>query len=170
MAVHSGDSGYLKYSEQWGMSDEFQAFDFQPKRLCMSASPVMDLFATLVCDGLFGRHPNLRMATIETGSSWVPILFSKFKKAFGQLPFAFDEDPRDTFRRHVWVSPYYEDDIAELRDLIGADHILFGSDYPHGEGLAEPTEFVNDLKGFSDEEIRLIMRENGLGLTKRRPL
>ena len=170
VAYHSGDAGYMKFSDMWGSGDEFQSFDFNPKRLCLSATPVMDLMATLVCDGLFDRHPNLRMSTIESGSSWVPILFAKFKKAYGQMPFAFEQDPREAFRKHVWVSPYYEDDIPELRSLIGADHILFGSDYPHGEGLAEPTEFVNDLPGFSDDEIRLIMRDNGLGLVERRPL
>ena len=170
VAYHSGDAGYLEYSAQWGSGNVFQSFDFNPKRLCMSATPIMDLCATLICDGLFDRHPNLRMATIETGSSWVPILFAKFKKAYGQMPMLFEQDPREAFRKHFWVSPYYEDDIAELRDLIGADHILFGSDYPHGEGLAEPTEFVNDLPGFSQDEIRLIMRDNGLGLVQRQPL
>ena len=67
------------------------------------------------------------------------------------------------------MSPYYEDDLERLRDTIGADHVLFGSDYPHAEGLAEPTDFVYDLKGFSKDEIRLAMRENGLGLARRRP-
>ena len=68
-----------------------------------------------------------------------------------------------TFRRHVWVAPYYEDDIRGLADAIGADHVLFGSDWPHAEGLAEPTAFVDDLHGFTDDEIRLIMRDNALG-------
>jgi predicted TIM-barrel fold metal-dependent hydrolase len=62
------------------------------------------------------------------------------------------------------VSPYYEDDIAGLREQIGADHILFGSDYPHGEGLADPVSFVNDLPGFSKDDVRRIMRDNGYGL------
>jgi hypothetical protein len=44
--------------------------------------------------------------------------------------------------------------------------VLFGSDFPHAEGLAEPTEFVNDLEGFSAAETRLVMRENGLSLTR----
>ena len=105
--------------------------------------------AALVCGGLFDRHPRLRVATIETGSSWVGPLLSRFKKAYGQMPFAFQQDPVEAFRKHVWVSPYYEDDLPKLRDLIGADHVLFGSDFPHAEGLAEPTEFVNDLEGYS---------------------
>ena len=56
---------------------------------------------------------------------------------------------------------------ATLVDAIGADHVLFGSDWPHAEGLAEPTDFVHDLDGFSDDEIRLIMRDNGLALAQR---
>jgi hypothetical protein len=44
-----------------------------------------------------------------------------------------------------------------------------GSDYPHAEGLADPLAFVEDLAGFSAHDIRLIMRENGLALSERRP-
>ncbi len=166
VAYHSGDSGYFKYSEAWGLGTEFKSFDFDPMRLCMSAQPVHDLLAALLCGGLFDRHRNLRIATIETGSSWVPGLLSKLKKAYGQMPFAFKQDPVEAFRRHVWVAPYYEDPLPGLRDLIGADHMLFGSDFPHGEGLAEPVGFVNDLEGFSSEEIQLVMRENGAALTR----
>jgi len=163
-AYHSGDSGYLRFFEAWGISGEFQAFDFNPLRLCMSPSPIMDTMASIVCGGLFDRHPRLRVATIETGSSWVGPLLARFAKAYGQMPFAFRHDPVEAFRRHVWVSPYYEDDLPVLRDQIGADHVLFGSDFPHAEGLAEPIEFTNDLEGFSPAETRLVMRENGFSL------
>jgi hypothetical protein len=44
-----------------------------------------------------------------------------------------------------------------------------GSDYPHAEGLADPTSYVDELEGFSAAEIRLVMRENALGLATRRP-
>lgn len=169
VAYHSGDSGYLFFSEMWGGNGEFQAFDFQPKRLCLSASAVSDLMATLICDGLFDRFRNLRVATIEQGSSWVFPLFWKLEKAYGQMPWAFRRDPLQTFAEHVWVSPYYEDDLHGLREAIGASHILFGSDYPHAEGLADPVSFVDDLTGFSKDEVQMIMRDNGLGLAVRRP-
>jgi len=42
--------------------------------------------------------------------------------------------------------------------------ILFGSDFPHAERLAEPRRFVEDLDGFSEPEVRQIMRDNGRGL------
>ncbi len=65
------------------------------------------------------------------------------------MPFAFNEHPVEQFRRHVWVAPYYEDDMALLKDALGIDRLLFGSDFPHTEGLPEPTMFVKDIPTFT---------------------
>ena len=52
----------------------------------------------------------------------------------------------------------------------GVERILFGSDFPHVEGLAEPKTFDGDLKrcGYTDDDIRRIMVDNGWGLVQRR--
>jgi predicted TIM-barrel fold metal-dependent hydrolase len=168
VAFHSGDAGYARYAADWGEPEEMTSFRQAPLRLCLSAYPIMDAMAALVCHGVFARYPNVRVATIESGSEWVPLLMKRLAKAHGQMPGAFAEDPRDTLRRHVWVSPYYEDDLLALRDAMGADRILFGSDYPHAEGLADPRDFVNDLEGFSEEEVRRVMRENAQSLVRPR--
>jgi predicted TIM-barrel fold metal-dependent hydrolase len=86
------------------------------------------------------------------------------------MPSAFASDPVQTFRDHVWVAPFYEDDLGALKGELGLDHILFGSDWPHAEGLAEPTFFADDLRrhGFEDSEIRTVMAVNGWVLTRRR--
>ena len=81
-----------------------------------------------------------------------------------QSPRSFSEDPFETIRHHVWVTPYYEEDIRKLADLIGTERVLFGSDWPHGEGLAEPLSFTKELHAFTDGEIRMIMRGNALDL------
>ena len=94
-------------------------------------------------------------------------LTSRRDKTYRQQKHMFVEDPIEVFCRQVWVSPYYEDDLLDLRGKIGADHMLFGSDWPHAEGLPEPTDFVHDLEGFDSSEIRKIMRDNGLELTQR---
>jgi predicted TIM-barrel fold metal-dependent hydrolase len=60
----------------------------------------------------------------------------------------------------VWVAPFYEDDIRGLADLIGVDHVLFGSDYPHPEGLADPATYVDQLAGVPEETVRKIMGGN----------
>jgi predicted TIM-barrel fold metal-dependent hydrolase len=85
------------------------------------------------------------------------------------MPGAFASDPVQAFRDHVWVAPFYEDDLGSLKDELGLGHILFGSDWPHAEGLAEPKRFADDLRrsDFSEPEIRAVMAENGWVLTRR---
>jgi predicted TIM-barrel fold metal-dependent hydrolase len=70
------------------------------------------------------------------------------------------EKPSEIFRRHVSVSPYHEEDIVGLTQLIGASQVLFGSDYPHAEGLADPVSFVDNLTSLPNDEQRMIMRSN----------
>ncbi len=47
-----------------------------------------------------------------------------------------------------------------------------GSDYPHAEGLDDPGSYIKDLKNFdfTDDECRLVMRDNGLELASRKPV
>ena len=170
VALHGGDSAYGKYLEQWGQGSEMQAFAQNPLRMLLSHDPIHDTIAAMLADRFFLRFPNIRVATIELGSEWVGHLFSKLGKSFGQAPYAYAEDPRETFRRNVWVSPYYEDDLGGLKEMVGVDHILMGSDWPHAEGLADPISYIDDLRAFdyTDADARLVMRENGLSLTRRR--
>jgi predicted TIM-barrel fold metal-dependent hydrolase len=161
VAFHAGDSGYGRYAAEWGERGELEAFRGRAfGTVTQSGRAIYDAMAALILHGVFGRHPRVRVCSIENGSDWVPVLLAKLTKAFGQMPKAFAEPPTDTFRRHVFVAPYYEDDIRALADGIGVENVLFGSDFPHAEGLAEPLRFVDDLAGFDDRELRLILREN----------
>ena len=49
------------------------------------------------------------------------------------------------------------------------ERVLFGSDWPHAEGLAEPRTFALDLRrhGYSEDEVHAVMAENGWALTRR---
>jgi len=112
-AYHSGDSGYLRFFEAWGIGGDFQSFDFNPLRLCMSPAPIMDTMAALVCGGLFDRHPRLRVATIETGSSWVAQRADQGVLAVEhQIADAFSLRV-EAFRKHVWVSPYFYENLLD---------------------------------------------------------
>jgi predicted TIM-barrel fold metal-dependent hydrolase len=169
LAIHGGDSGYGDYEQIWGLTGEVEAFRQLPLKRLLSASPIHDMMASLMSDRLFERHPNLRVATIETGSGWVSPLLQRLRKAAVQLPNAFGEDPHELFMEHVWVSPFFEDNVQALVSRVGAERVLFGSDYPHAEGLAEPTSFEKELQGFSDEGVRLIMHDNARALVTPRP-
>ena len=64
--------------------------------------------------------------------------------------------------RHVRVAPYPEDDIPGIvRELDGDDSVLvFGSDFPHPEGVVTPADFEALLGSLGDDCKRRIMREN----------
>jgi predicted TIM-barrel fold metal-dependent hydrolase len=168
VAFHSGESGYGFLADAWGRGGEFEAFRMDTfKQLITGSRPIFDSVASMICDGVFRRFPFLRVATIESGSDWVPTLAKGLEKAFKQRPDGFEGvDPVQQLRDHVSVSPYYEDDIRGVADVLGVDRVLFGSDWPHAEGLADPASFVDDLAGFSEDEVRKIMRDNGLALLK----
>ncbi len=167
LAMHSGDSGYEFMSDYWGMTDSFEAFRQNAFKSLLTYSPISEALASLIAENVLSEHTNIRVATIETGSEWVQPLVKKFEKTYKQQKHMFAEDPMEVFRRQVYVSPYYEDDLLDLKDKIGAEHMLFGSDWPHAEGLPEPTDFIDDLHEFTSAETEMIMRTNGLALTKR---
>ncbi len=61
------------------------------------------------------------------------------------MPQDFLEDPVAVMKRNISISPFWEEDLGALAQLIGVDHVLFGSDFPHPEGLAEPATYVEEL-------------------------
>ena len=168
VAFHLGDSGYNGIAALWGGRDYFEPFTPPDplERLLVSDRAIHDTIGSLVCHGVFTRFPDLRVASIENGSDWVYTLMKRLKKLANQLPKSFAEDPADQIRRNVWVAPYFEDDVRKLADTIGVDHVLFGSDWPHGEGLAEPVDFVKELHAFDPAEVRRIMRDNALDFVR----
>ena len=170
VGVHSGDAGYGRYVEDWEPHGDFRAFSHTPLRVVISADrPPYETMAALVCQGVFDRFSKVRVASIEAGSEWVLPLVKKLKKFYGQMPTGDASDPVETLRNHVRVAPYYEVDLAAVRDILGLEHLLFVSDWPHAEGLAEPRTFADDLasQGFSADEIRTVMHDNGRVLAQR---
>ena len=163
---HGGDSAYSRLGAMWGESGEAEAFRFRLMRSAISASPIADTMAALMLHGVPSRFPGVRLLAVETGAEWVAPLLYRLGKVYKQQPKAFDDDPREVFKRNVWVSPFYENDLAELAELIGADHMLMGSDWPHTEGLSEPLSFVDDLidAGFRQDDIQKICHDNGAAL------
>jgi predicted TIM-barrel fold metal-dependent hydrolase len=170
VAFHGGDHGYGRYAADWGEGGDFRSFKSTPLRaLVMGDRAPFDTFACLVCHGVFDRFPNLRTASIEMGSEWVRPLLRRMERLWRQMPYAFAADPVETFRRHVWVNPFHEDDVKDLGDRLGADRLLLGSDFPHAEGLQRPLDFLDELAGFGPADVRRIMRDNALSLSERRP-
>jgi predicted TIM-barrel fold metal-dependent hydrolase len=169
LALHAGLSGVNHYGRFWRSGAPggggFSAFQHTVFPLVAFADrSISDTLAALVCHGVLERFPTLKLASIENGAMWLPDLVRNLRDAHGKMPFAFKDHPVDQLRRQVWVAPYYEDDMEQVKDGIGIDRLLFGSDFPHTEGLADPVAFVKDIPTFDEAETRAVMRDNVLEL------
>ena len=79
------------------------------------------------------------------------------------IPGYFKENPRDVFGDHVWVTPFWEDQIDELLDDVPVDRLLLGSDWPHAEGVVQPADFVTESLGnLTEDAVLRVSRENAL--------
>jgi predicted TIM-barrel fold metal-dependent hydrolase len=134
--------------------------------------PVMDTMIALVLGNLFGRFPNVKVASIENGSAWVPFVLYSLDHAGTNLVErrveTFDGTlvgrPSDIFKQRIWVSPFPEEDIVGLAGLIGTSQVVYGSDWPHPEGMARPGDYVKYLDGLDERDVHRIMRGNALSL------
>ena len=163
VGMHASDSGYDEYASSWEGTKEFLPFELTPLRRALSASPIHDTLAALICHGLFERHPNVRIASVENGSTWVGSLLRRLDAV---LP---DKDPRGTFRRHIWVAVGLGETPRRVADEIGIDQMMFGWDLPHPEGLEQPLSYYEALEGFNSDETRKVMGANLQGLLQPRP-
>ena len=81
----------------------------------------------------------------------------------------WSEDPVETFRRHIWINPFWEDQVDDVIELMGADRVLFGSDWPHIEALPRPLDYVRDVAHLDPADQRLVLHDNVAELTELRP-
>jgi predicted TIM-barrel fold metal-dependent hydrolase len=132
---------------------------------------MLDTAIALVLGNLFGRFPNVRIASVELGGEWVEYCLHSLDHAGGLVARSIeafgtqiDELPSEIFKRHIWVSPFPEEDVPRLVDAIGADRVIFGSDWPHLEGTPEPIDYMAHLNKLDAASVRQIMRENALQL------
>jgi predicted TIM-barrel fold metal-dependent hydrolase len=176
VAFHVGESGYNElFSVHWGeqphpsshSQSAFQWTNFYGDR------PIMDTISSLIYHNFFGRHPNVKAYSVENGSLWVPYLMKAMDKMKGMGrngPWPGGRPPglpSEILKRHVFVNPYHEEDHVALVRLIGASQVVFGSDYPHPEGLEDPAGFPAQLAGkLSPDELRMVLRDNGRRLVR----
>jgi predicted TIM-barrel fold metal-dependent hydrolase len=170
VVVHAGDSGYSSqgYAHD-GFSASFEGSGRPSIKFFSMERAIYDFLASLVFDELFVRYPNVRIASVENGSEFLPDLFRKLRSVSRKLPGFFRDDPVELFRRNVWINPFWEDDACEVVELMSADRVIFGSDWPHIEGMPYPLDYVTELKALDDTSRRLVLRDNARELTTLRP-
>jgi microsomal dipeptidase-like Zn-dependent dipeptidase len=70
------------------------------------------------------------------------------------------------FKEFVSVVPYPEDDIARIVERVGSECLVMGSDFPHGEGLADPGTMPELLGFLRGDEVRAICRDRGFDFVR----
>lgn len=170
VVVHAGDSGYSSNGyAQDGFTSSFKNSVPQPIKMLQLERPVEDFLSALIADQLFHRFPNLRVASVENGSGFLRGLFHRLDALGHKMAGWFPEDPVETFRRHIWINPFWEDDVHELLDLMGPERVIFGSDWPHIEGMPTPLDYLEELTGLEQKVVDLVVRENTAELNELRP-
>jgi predicted TIM-barrel fold metal-dependent hydrolase len=165
VCTHLGNTFYAQQGVEWdevevdvGDMDAFQWAMYYGDR------PAMETVAAAILQGWLARFPNIKLLISEQGTMWVPYLVRKMDHAFlmgrkatwGTL----EMRPSDYFRQRVFVAPFPEENVERVVDAVGIDPIVFGSDFPHGEGLPEPLLYLKRLEGFDAAEVKAIMRDN----------
>lgn len=134
----------------------FHAFPSAPLELLTDAGPeirsvayfsavstfqvsVLSILAGLICGGVLERYPNIRVAFGESGIGWIPYALDRMDYEWDDR-FKFQNlglkmRPSEYWRRQCRASFQYERVGTKLIDLIGAETVMWGSDFPHGDGV-----------------------------------
>ena len=164
VGMHASDSGYQRHLNEWeGVRNEMTPFKGGSGFAAivqLQHRAIVDTIASAIGHGLCSRFPRLKIAPVENGSGWVRSLIRDMGTAYSTNPHMFEEDPVAVFKRNIFVHPFHEEDPVGLVELLGADNVLFGSDYPHPEGMADPITFVDDLVGLPEDTIAKVMGGN----------
>lgn len=168
VVIHASDSGYVRYFNEWeGIKGETLPFG-EPMLFSNSLRgqhrDIMDAVTAVITHGVCWRFPKVKIALIENGAGWVPYLLDQLDHAYRTAPQHYPEKPSDTFKRNFWMHPFHEEDISGLVDLLGPEHVIFGSDFPHIEGLADPLSYHDSLQGLPEADIKKIMGGNMMNL------
>jgi hypothetical protein len=173
VVIHAGDSGYTTHGY---VRDGFSASAISGplganiKHFNIERA-AYDFLITLCYEKLFERFPNLRIASIENGAEFLPDLYRKLRQSRDRLATLgyYKEDPGLLFKEHVWINPFWEDDVYEVEEMMGPSRVIFGSDWPHIEGMPQPLDYVGELTRFDESKKQRILRENVMSLNERRP-
>ncbi|MDJ0786217.1 MAG: amidohydrolase family protein, partial [Myxococcota bacterium] len=124
VVIHAGDSGYSTHGyTRDGFGASFSGGGGGGWRPSIKAFNIeraaYDFLITLSFEKLYERHPGVRIASVENGSEFLPDLFRKLEQSKNRMPGYYGEDPGVLFREHVWINPFWEDDIAEVVEHMG---------------------------------------------------
>lgn len=122
----------------------------------------------LICGGVLERYPALKIGFFEAGCSWAPYWIARLDDHFehprlGGYMRGLTMRPSEYFARQCVVSCDPGDPTIPLAvDGLGADKILFATDYPHFDSSAGPVREFREAAQLGEDAERRILRDNAL--------
>jgi predicted TIM-barrel fold metal-dependent hydrolase len=120
--------------------------------------------AALICDGLFDRFPGLKIAIVESGAGYASYLMDRLDEKYDRFGAMANlkRKPSEYMRENFWfVMDPSERSIDAQCDLLGEEHFLWGSDYPHIDSHADAMSEVHTaLAPMSEHRRNLVLGEN----------
>jgi predicted TIM-barrel fold metal-dependent hydrolase len=150
-----------------------------------SPSPPFELLPTLfpvnaliaagewLWSGVPLRFPKLSIAMSEGGIGWVPMLIDRVDYVLDHSASGSESEswpsnlrPSEVLKRNFWFCTIDDPSLVELRHVIGIDHIMVESDYPHADSTWPDTQAALEatLGGIGDVELRMIAAGNAARL------
>ncbi len=172
VVAHAGNSGYGTngYPASSASAEALGGGERPTVAIYKLERAILDWLTALCFDRVFERFPGARVASVENGAAYLSDLFRQLASTKERYPRWFQDDPIEVFKRHVWINPFWEDRIDGVVEFMGADRVLFGSDFPHMEGLEYPAQIFDEIGHMSEADQRRIVYENAAELTGVRSL
>jgi len=123
--------------------------------------------------GMFDRHPDLKMVSVESGIGWVPFMLEamdyELEENAPEWFHKLQKLPSEYFRDNWYATMWFETgrgDLQHLIDAVGEDNVMFETDFPHPTCLhPNPLEAVKDrIATLRPETQRKVMGENAVKL------
>ena len=167
VVAHAGNSGYGTngYPAGSGSAEALGGGSRPSVAVYKLERAILDWLTALCFDRVFERFPGVRVASVENGAVYLHDLFRMLASTRERYPTWFADDPVETFKRHVWINPFWEDRIDDVIAFMGADRVLFGSDFPHMEGLEYPAQIFDEISHLPEADQRRIVHDNAAELT-----
>ena len=126
--------------------------------------------AELIIGGVLERFPNMKPAFLEVNASWLPWflwrLDDKWETNAPDLEIKLNMLPSEYFKRQCYaVIEPEEEPVKYAIDYMGADNLLFSTDYPHSDSIfPKAVSTFLELEGVSDDDKRKILWNNAAAL------
>jgi predicted TIM-barrel fold metal-dependent hydrolase len=140
-------------------ADRFTSFT--ARHLLSHPMEQMAAMASLVLDGALDRHPTLKVAFLESGTGWLPYWLHRLDEHLewageGRRPASV------AFAEQCAISTEADDDlVGGVIDRVGADHVVWASDFPHPDALFPDaaSTFVREARaqGVTDADLRTVL-------------